>query len=156
MVDSDLAAAVYVAKYAMASVVRGEGREPWPWSPGENHAQRHILSTDPAGSFVATINGLVVGFTQGFVRGDIWFLAQLFVHPEVHARGIGRTLLKLALDYGREAGCGIFSVVSSTSQSRSPCTCGPACSPSASATGSPARSRRCSTCPRRMARRSWS
>jgi ribosomal protein S18 acetylase RimI-like enzyme len=76
---------------------------------------RHILSTDPAGSFVATINGLVVGFTQGFVRGDIWFLAQLFVHPEVHARGIGRTLLKLALDYGREAGCGIFSVVSSTS-----------------------------------------
>ena len=64
---------------------------------------------------MATINGLVVGFAQACVRGDIWFLSQLFVHPEVHARGIGQELLRLAMEYGRDAGCETFSVVSSTS-----------------------------------------
>lgn len=115
MTTEDLAPAAYVRKYAMEGLLRGEGRDPWPWIPGNDFAQRHILRTDPGGCWVAEINGLVVGFAQGFVRGDIWFLAQLFVHPEVHAIGIGQELLRRAYDYGVERGAGVFSVVSSTS-----------------------------------------
>lgn len=115
MTAADLPAALYVRKYAFESVLRAEGREPPPWNPAVDHSQLHILTTDPAGSFIAEIDGLVVGFSQGFVRGDIWFLAQLFVHPEVHARGIGRELLRQAMQYGRDAGCSVISVVSTSS-----------------------------------------
>lgn len=115
MLATDLGSALYVRKYALESVHRSEGRDPQPWAPGEDHAQRHILRTDPDGCFVAEIGGLVVGMSQGFVRGDIWFLSQLFVHPQVHARGIGQELLRLAMDYGRRGGCTVMSVVSSTS-----------------------------------------
>ncbi len=115
MLETDLGPAAYVRKYAGESLIRSEGREPWAWNPGVDGAQRHILATDPEGCFVADMNGIVVGYSQGFVRGDIWFLAQLFVHPEVHALGIGHELLRLAQDYGRAREANIFSVVSSTS-----------------------------------------
>lgn len=115
MVETDLAAAAYVSKYAMESVIRSEGREPWAFTPSIDKSKRHILRTDPEGCWVAEVNGLVVGYSQGFVRGDIWFLAQLFVHPEVHAQGFGQELLRRAMDLGRNRGCSIFAVVSSTS-----------------------------------------
>jgi hypothetical protein len=70
---------------------------------------------DPGGSWIAEIQGLPVGYAQSFVRGNIWFLSQLFVQPEVHARGLGRELLRLAQDYGRERGARVFSVVASSS-----------------------------------------
>jgi len=115
MTDADLDAALYVRKYALEGLARSEGREPWPWMPGADAGQRHILRTDPAGSWVAEVDGMVIAFAQGLVRGDIWFLAQLFVHPDVHANGIGKELLRLAMDHGRTEGCRTFSVVSSTS-----------------------------------------
>ncbi|MBI5288237.1 MAG: GNAT family N-acetyltransferase [Chloroflexi bacterium] len=115
MTPADLGPAAYVRKDAMEWLVRSEGRDPWPWIPGNDFAQRHLLRTDPGGCWVAEINSLVVGFSQGFVRGDIWFLAQLFVHPEVHALGIGQELLGRAYAYGAERGAAVFSVVSSTS-----------------------------------------
>jgi ribosomal protein S18 acetylase RimI-like enzyme len=115
MIEADLQSAMYVRKYAMEGLIRSEGREPWMWRPGVDFSQRHILATDPDGSWVAEIDGQVVGFSQGFVRGDIWFLAQLFVHPEVHASGFGHELLRRAYAYGEAKGASVFSVVSSTS-----------------------------------------
>jgi|CXWL01.1.fsa_nt_gi ribosomal protein S18 acetylase RimI-like enzyme len=115
MLETDLAAAMYVGKYAMDGLIRSEGREPSTWNPAVGASQRHLLATDPDGCWVAEINGLVIGFAQAFVRGDIWFLAQLFVHPEVHALGIGHELLRRAAQYGRARDVGVFSVVSSTS-----------------------------------------
>jgi GNAT superfamily N-acetyltransferase len=106
---------MYVRKYAMEGLIRSEGREPFLWRPGVDSSQRHILGTDPGGCWVADIDGQVVGFSQGFVRGDIWFLAQLFVHPEVHASGFGHELLRRVHAYGEERGANVFSVVSSTS-----------------------------------------
>ncbi len=115
MAPEDVHAAAYVRKYALDGLMRSENRQPWPWIPGNEFAQRHILRTDPGGCWVAEINGLVIGVAQGFVRGDIWFLSQLFVHPEVHARGIGQELLRHSYNYGVERGASVFSVVSSTS-----------------------------------------
>ena len=32
----------------------------------------------------------IVGFVSATIRGDVWFLAMLFVHPEEQAAGLGR------------------------------------------------------------------
>lgn len=51
------------------------------------------------------------------MRGHIWFLAQLFIQPELHALGIGKELLRRSRAHGEQAGARIFSVTSSTSPS---------------------------------------
>lgn len=111
LTESDLPASVYVRKAAFESLdgTAGQGA---PWMPAYPRTQRHLLTTDPAGSIVAEIDGLIVGYAQGLLRGDIWFLSQLFVQPEVHSMGIGAGLLDCAQQYGRDHGARIFSVVS--------------------------------------------
>lgn len=115
MTAADVQVTAYIRKNALVWLASTEGRSRDTWMPMLAPHFAHIIRTDPEGSFVAEINGLVVGYAQGFVRGDIWFLAQLFVQPDVHAHGIGRELLRRALDYARAKGARIFSVVSSTS-----------------------------------------
>jgi GNAT superfamily N-acetyltransferase len=72
----------------------------------------HLLATDPARFWVATrraddrpapgavgVDGQrVVGFASANVRGDLWFLAMLFVDPAEQAAGIGRSLLDRVRD----------------------------------------------------------
>jgi GNAT superfamily N-acetyltransferase len=62
---------------------------------------RHLLATDPLGSFVAIGGDEVVGMAQGFVRGELWVLSLFAVMPASQGRGIGRRLLDAAVDYGR-------------------------------------------------------
>src|SRR3712207_9061730 len=79
----------------------GEGglrrRHGFPWTPppfaafAATHA--HLLATDPDRSWVALERGRVVAFAAAFVRGDAWFLSDLFVDPDFQARGIGAALL---------------------------------------------------------------
>ncbi len=111
MTEADLAPALYIRKAAGESL----DSSVWPtagWMPSYPRTNRHLLKTDPAGSVVAEIDGLIVGYAQALVRGDIWFLSQLFVQPEVHAMGIGAALLGRAQQYGRDGGARVFSVVS--------------------------------------------
>jgi ribosomal protein S18 acetylase RimI-like enzyme len=115
MTEADVPVTAYVRKAALEGLDREQGRDPPPWQPRLGGHFGHIIRTDPGGSWCAEIEGLVVGYAQGFVRGDIWFLAPLFVQPEVHGGGIGRELLRRAMDYGRGRGARIFSVVASTS-----------------------------------------
>jgi GNAT superfamily N-acetyltransferase len=61
---------------------------------------RHFRSTDPAGSWVADDNGMIVGMSQSFVRDGYWMLSQLGTVPGVQGRGLGRELLRLALSHG--------------------------------------------------------
>ena len=61
---------------------------------------RHFLQTDPAGSWVAEDEGIVVGMSQSFVREDYWMLSQLGTLPGRQGRGVGRELLRLALTHG--------------------------------------------------------
>jgi GNAT superfamily N-acetyltransferase len=67
---------------------------------------RHFLSSDPAGSWVADDEGLIVGMSQSFVRDGYWMLSQLGAVPGAQGRGLGRELLRLALSHGDPASPG--------------------------------------------------
>jgi GNAT superfamily N-acetyltransferase len=115
MTHEDVAAATFVRKAALEWLTRSQGREPPAWTPRRATFLSHIIEHDAGGSWVAEVDGLVVGFSQAIVRGDIWFLAQLFVLPEAHSAGLGQQLLDRARDYGASKGARVYSVVSSTS-----------------------------------------
>ena len=56
----------------------------------------HLLSTDPERFWVAEQADVVVGFASASVREGLWFLAMLFVDPEVQGGGIGQALMDRA------------------------------------------------------------
>ncbi len=67
----------------------------------------HLLATDPARFWVAErpttqgeadggIPDRVIGFSAASVRGDLWFLAMLFVEPAAQSGGLGRALMDRA------------------------------------------------------------
>jgi ribosomal protein S18 acetylase RimI-like enzyme len=88
---------------------RPELVELFPGDPESRYpVYRHLIRTGAA--FVAEDPG-PVGFAAAIVRGDVWFLSQLWVLPERHASGIGSMLLDEALAWG--SGASVFSVVSS-------------------------------------------
>jgi GNAT superfamily N-acetyltransferase len=117
MTEGDLGVTTLVRKAALESTLLSEGRMPEPWVPRDPVFHRHLLRTDPAGSFVAEIEGIVVGYSQALVRGDIWYLAQLFVQPEVHALGVGARVLDAALQYADARHARTFAVCSTASPS---------------------------------------
>ena len=61
---------------------------------------RHLLSTDPATSYVAQDRGRVVAFGIVAVRGQDGFLSFLFVAPEWQGRGLGRAVLDACIRSG--------------------------------------------------------
>ncbi len=61
---------------------------------------RHLRTTDPGGSWVATRDGRVAGLAQSFVRESYWVLSLLGVDPSVQGSGLGRRLLDRALVHG--------------------------------------------------------
>jgi len=115
MTEADVSATMLLRKAALDWLTRSEGREPSVWMPGHGDTLVHLVRTDPGGASVCEINGTLVGFGMALVRGDIWFLAQLFVLPDVHTLGVGSELLRLARAYGEARGARIYSVVASTS-----------------------------------------
>jgi ribosomal protein S18 acetylase RimI-like enzyme len=115
MTEADVAVTGYIRKAALEGLGRELGRTPQPWQPFLGAHFGHLVRHDPGGSWVAEIEGLPVGYAQAWMRGDIWFLAQLFVQPEIHSKGVGRELLRLAHDYGRQRGARVFAVVASSS-----------------------------------------
>jgi GNAT superfamily N-acetyltransferase len=65
----------------------------------------HLLATDPDRFWVAARDHdgdeELVAFGAASVRGDVWFLGMLFVHPSVQAAGVGRGLLHRTYPGGR-------------------------------------------------------
>lgn len=57
------------------------------------------LRTDPAGAFVAEVDGTVVGVAEAIVRDDLWVLSLLTVDPDRQSGGAGRRVLAAALAY---------------------------------------------------------
>jgi GNAT superfamily N-acetyltransferase len=115
MTAADIAAARYIGKNASEELARSQGRVPRRWQPALYGHMPHILRHDAGGSWIAEAGGLPVGYAQSILRGETWFLCQLFVQPEVQGADIGQGLLERAMQYGREGGARIYSVVSSTS-----------------------------------------
>ncbi|GGF31304.1 hypothetical protein GCM10011519_00860 [Marmoricola endophyticus] len=77
---------------------RSTGRTAW-WET----RTRHLLATDPGGSWVAEVDGEPVGFAVSFRRELTWVLASYAVRGDHQGLGIGRALLAVAQDYGK--GC---------------------------------------------------
>jgi GNAT superfamily N-acetyltransferase len=87
-----------------------QGRLNQPPMPGELGPLRrllaHALGTDPDRFWVATgepeagATDPCLGFGSATIRGDLWFLAMLFVEPGQQAAGVGSALLDRTL-----AGC---------------------------------------------------
>lgn len=54
---------------------------------------RHLLAHDGERMFAATVGGRIAGYTSAYVRGDRWYLAALFIHPDHQGAGLGKALL---------------------------------------------------------------
>lgn len=111
MVDDDLAQAARLSLEAFARP-SAHGGSPEPTNSAESERVRrrlaHFLRSDPAGSWVATERGRVVGLSQAFVREDLWILSLLAVSPDAQGRGLGAALLRAALEYGDPSGPGLI------------------------------------------------
>lgn len=83
----DRASGHHVAEATPAVVERQRGRF------------RHFLTHDPQGSWVATLDGLVVGTALALRRESYWGLSLLAVDPSVQSNGIGHRLLDATLHY---------------------------------------------------------
>jgi GNAT superfamily N-acetyltransferase len=115
--EDDLSALRLIQTRALQHlVVTGEGRDPsvMPITDEPSLSMRHLLHTDPKLAWVATRDGGPIGFSVGFVRGELWFLSDLFVLPEAHGRGVGGELLQRCLAGGVERGARIRAVESSS------------------------------------------
>lgn len=100
-------------------VVTRSGRKPSavPITEEPSTEMRHLLQTDPRLAWIAVEDGRPIGFSVGFVRNKLWFLADLFVLPEAHSKGVGGELLKRCLAAGAERGARVLAVASSHDQS---------------------------------------
>ena len=90
----DLAACYRVFRAAIAGVYAR--RNLAPPDPPEHvwlAQQKHVLRHDRARCFVGVDGETIVAFAAAWARGDAWFLASLFVAPDVQGRGAGRALL---------------------------------------------------------------
>src|SRR5271165_760629 len=72
----------------------------------------HLLKTDPMLAWLAIEDGRPIGLSVGFVRHELWFLADLFVLPEAHTKGVGGELLRRCLTAGVARGARIRAVAS--------------------------------------------
>lgn len=66
--------------------------------------QMFSLKDDPGGLWVAESGGSIRGFAWSWVRGNVWFLARLFVDPAQQGQGIGNGLLERTLEHARKSG----------------------------------------------------
>jgi GNAT superfamily N-acetyltransferase len=111
--DLPLASRLFVAAQNELSLRRGLTLFTDP--DARTAVYRHHLAVDPARFWVAERDGHVAGFSVGSVRGRLWFLSALFVHPEAQGRGLGRALLERAIDGYPRAG-GIAATISEAAQ----------------------------------------
>jgi ribosomal protein S18 acetylase RimI-like enzyme len=59
--------------------------------------QRFCLAQDPEGLWVAESGGAIVGFGFSWMLEKFWHLSQLFIRPDVQAKGVGQALLSKTL-----------------------------------------------------------
>ncbi|WP_233452026.1 GNAT family N-acetyltransferase [Rubrobacter xylanophilus] len=91
-----------------ARVLRGED----PEAEERTERFRHLLRTDPGGSWVAEVSGRVVGVAAALRREGLWGLSVFAVSEECRGRGVGAELLRRALGYAE--GCRGGLIVAST------------------------------------------
>jgi ribosomal protein S18 acetylase RimI-like enzyme len=111
----DLPAMRLTQGLALRDLAAHEGRDA-PYMPLDDQPtplMRYLARRQPDLSWVATRDGQLLGFSQGFVHGDLWFLSNLFVHPNAQGVKIGAGLLDRCLQAGLRRGATVRAVSSS-------------------------------------------
>jgi len=93
---ADLPRLFEVYRAALNGYLVPAGQEPVLEQDDEQPVYEHLLRQDGERLWVAERDGEVVAWGSGLVRGDWWFLADLFVLPEAQGLGIGGRLFELA------------------------------------------------------------
>jgi ribosomal protein S18 acetylase RimI-like enzyme len=71
---------------------------------GRQHARiRHLLETDPGGSWVAEHDGRVAGVALALIREGVWGFSLFAVAEALQGRGVGRELFARCWEYGAGA-----------------------------------------------------
>ena len=115
--DSDLEALAAITTSSYFEVDARTFQRSWPDPeprPPSRNAQwiertRHALGTDPAGCWVAEVDGVVVGGAISRVRDLMWILSSFAVRPEHQGHGVGAQLLGAAMQHGRGCLRGMFA-----------------------------------------------
>jgi GNAT superfamily N-acetyltransferase len=118
--EADLVRASAVFRAALNAYLVPAGQQPIPQDDQDTAAYRHLLRHDAERFWVAeaAVDELtggsagtleddgrhIVGWGCGLVRGDWWFLSNLFVLPEAQGLGVGARLFDLAGAGARRAG----------------------------------------------------
>ncbi len=76
--------------------------------------QLFSFNDDPGGLWVAEDSGRIVGSAFSWVCGDLWFLAELFIAPHMQGLGIGRELLRKALNHADGSGAKTRALITFT------------------------------------------
>src|SRR5690348_16629983 len=113
--EEDLPAMRLVQGLAVRDLAARQGLDPaaMPLDDQPTAPMRYLLRSAPGLSWVAVRDGRVGGFSQGFARGDLWFLSNLFVDPQHQHGGTGATLLQKCLQAGLRRGAQVRAVASS-------------------------------------------
>jgi GNAT superfamily N-acetyltransferase len=73
---------------------------------------RHLIVTDPGGSWVAEKDDELLGIAVSYVREKMWLLASYAVVPGSQGLGLGKALLAPALEHGKGCLRGMFNASS--------------------------------------------
>ena len=89
-------ASVFAAAIDDFNKKHGFFEEPTSTSP-PNPQYAFWLKKDPAAFWVAEDGRRIVGYSYSFLRGSLWFLADLFILPEYQGKGVGKVLIQKTL-----------------------------------------------------------
>ncbi|WP_460450304.1 GNAT family N-acetyltransferase [Alsobacter sp. SYSU BS001988] len=106
--DLEAADALVVASINDLTVRHGFGPIATPSPP---RLQRFSLADDPEGLWVAEQDGELLGFAFSWFSDGLWFLAQLFVEPDLQASGVGRDLLAKTLAHAEKQGASAKALI---------------------------------------------
>jgi GNAT superfamily N-acetyltransferase len=101
MLESDAEAAHAIAMATFDDLAARQGQPPHPHpDPAVAHVRlRHLVRTDPDGSWVAEDEQGIAGVAIAIRREGIWGLSLLVVRPDQQSSGLGGTLLRRANEY---------------------------------------------------------
>src|SRR5438105_4271110 len=94
--QEDLEEAERVAQQSGNALRVRHGGRPSP-APPSTAFPEFCLARDPSGLWVAEDGEIIIGFGFSCMTGKFWCLSQLFVRPEMQAKGIGQALLSKTL-----------------------------------------------------------